>query len=318
MAVEHYIDIASSITKVVINNLWGDNTENYVWELQPDVNILVGTNGSGKSSILNLLSVIDGGNQKLISLFGMDTKVSIYVSDCLDEPFTISLNTEDAYLYGETEVIVVTTYPSNLPSRRLFDNHTYNIHLINFLDLDIPLKEGVEYAGQQVKKVVDIQLYELISKFYAYQSDIALRMVAIYRENGIDRDEKATILYANIALFEKLVNELFSETNKKIVLQKGFYFSKNDKKIEPIRLSSGEKHLLILFLTVLLQDKQNAILLLDEPEISLHYSWQEKLIEYLRELNPNCQLIIATHSGSIFIEGWADKVQHIENIKFPF
>jgi predicted ATP-dependent endonuclease of OLD family len=310
MGVEHYINTVSSITKVVINNLWGEATENYVWELQPDVNILVGTNGSGKSSFLNLINSLSVDNDgSYYRLFEEKTEVEIYLLDFPEKSFVLSYDS----LINNAEDIVARYHDFDAPLELPIS--ASNIQLLNFLDLDIPLKEGVEYAGQKVKKVVDIQLYELISKFYAYQSDIALRMVAIYRENGIDRDEKATILYANIALFEKLVNELFSETNKKIVLQKGFYFGKNDKKIEPIRLSSGEKHLLILFLTVLLQDKQNAILLLDEPEISLHYSWQEKLIEYLRELNPNCQLIIATHSGSIFIEGWADKVQHIQNLK---
>jgi predicted ATP-dependent endonuclease of OLD family len=309
MGVEHYINTVSSITKVVINNLWGDATENYVWELRPDVNILVGTNGSGKSSFLSLINSLSSFNDGSYDrLFSEKTKLEIYLLDFPQKPFILNcqlVEGADENGYYESEEIL----------REGLAVAAHNVQLIDFLDLDIPLKESVGYAGQKVKKVVDIQLYQLISKFYAYQSDIALRMVAIYRENGADRDEKATALYANIALFEKLLNELFSETNKKIVLQKGFYFSKNDKKIEPIRLSSGEKHLLILFLTVLLQDKQNAVLLLDEPEISLHYSWQQKLIEYLRELNPNCQLIIATHSGSIFIEGWADKVQHIQNLK---
>lgn len=309
MILAKLIRIVSPITKVIIDNLWGEDTENYVWELQPDVNILVGTNGSGKSSFLSLINSLSSFNDGSYNrLFSEKTSLAIYLFDFPQQPFTLEyqlVEGSDENGYFEDHIIV----PDGLGVS------AFNVQLLNFLDLDIPLKESVEYAGQKVKKVVDIQLYELISKFYAYQSDIALRMVAIYRENGTDRDEKATALYANIALFEKLVNELFSETNKKIVLQKGFYFSKNEKLIEPIRLSSGEKHLLILFLTVLLQDKQNAILLLDEPEISLHYSWQQKLIEYLRELNPNCQLIIATHSGSIFIEGWADKVQHIQKLK---
>jgi len=64
-----------------------------------------------------------------------------------------------------------------------------------------------------------------------------------------------------------------------------------------------------------LQEEQPFMLLLDEPEISLHLNWQFKLIETIQELNPNCQLIIATHSPAIFGEGWEDKVVDIEKLK---
>ncbi len=303
----------SYVKQINIQSLWGNDTENYVWVLQPDVNILVGINGSGKSSFLNIINCIDSYNDSKSddSIFRLGTTAEIGVWDSIEGEVWYVAYYDKMPNFRMTTSIATHIMLHNI---NVVKPH-YNIQFINLLDLDIPLKESVEYAGQKVKKVVDIQLYELISKFYSYQSHISIQMVTIYRENGVNKDEKATALYANIALFEKLVNELFSETNKKIVLQKGFYFSKNGKRIEPISLSSGEKHLLILFLTVLLQEQKNAILLLDEPEISLHYSWQQKLIEYLRELNPNCQLIIATHSGSIFIEGWADKVQHIQNLK---
>ena len=39
------------------------------------------------------------------------------------------------------------------------------------------------------------------------------------------------------------------------------------------KLSSGEKQLLIILLTVLLEDGQEYIMMMDEPEISLHISW---------------------------------------------
>jgi predicted ATPase len=85
-------------------------------------------------------------------------------------------------------------------------------------------------------------------------------------------------------------------------------------KIHRKDLSSGEKQLLILMLTVLCQDEQPSLLLLDEPELSLHLKWQYRLIEILRNLNPNCQLVIATHSPSIFNDGWRDKVFWMEDL----
>jgi len=92
-------------------------------------------------------------------------------------------------------------------------------------------------------------------------------------------------------------------------------YGKEEIKIE--NLSSGEKQLLIILLNILLLDKKPTIVLLDEPEITLHILWQRKLIESIFKLNPNIQLFIATHASSIFFNGYQDKIFHMEDISFP-
>lgn len=85
---------------------------------------------------------------------------------------------------------------------------------------------------------------------------------------------------------------------------------------EPIRLfdlSSGEKQLLIQLLEVLLQEGRPMIFFADEPELSLHVSWQEKLLPALRKLNSNSQIIVATHSPDIVSE-FRKNVINMENI----
>ena len=62
---------------------------------------------------------------------------------------------------------------------------------------------------------------------------------------------------------------------------------------------SGEKQLLILLSETLLQRERPYIFIADEPELSLHVLWQEKLIASLRALNPAAQIIAATHSPDI-------------------
>lgn len=64
-------------------------------------------------------------------------------------------------------------------------------------------------------------------------------------------------------------------------------------------LSSGEKQILILLTQALIFEGKPVIYVADEPELSLHVSWQEKLLSALRALNPQMQLIIATHSPDI-------------------
>ena len=53
---------------------------------------------------------------------------------------------------------------------------------------------------------------------------------------------------------------------------------------------------------------------MDEPEISLHIRWQREIIDRMRQINPFCQIIIATHSPSMFGTGWGDKVVYMEDI----
>jgi ABC-type glutathione transport system ATPase component len=62
-------------------------------------------------------------------------------------------------------------------------------------------------------------------------------------------------------------------------------------------LSSGEKQLFFICLATLRANGNS--LIIDEPELSMHVDWQKKLVASLRELNPEMQLIMATHSPEI-------------------
>ena len=55
-------------------------------------------------------------------------------------------------------------------------------------------------------------------------------------------------------------------------------------------------------------------MMMDEPEISLHISWQYELLNWILELNPNVQLVLTTHSPSIFSDGWGEKAIYMEDI----
>ena len=81
-----------------------------------------------------------------------------------------------------------------------------------------------------------------------------------------------------------------------------------------ILLSSGEKQMLVILLTVLVEDHQPYVLFMDEPEVSLHIEWQKRLIELIVELNPNVQIILTTHSPAVIMSGWLDKVTEVSDI----
>jgi len=72
-------------------------------------------------------------------------------------------------------------------------------------------------------------------------------------------------------------------------------------------LSSGEKQILILLTQALLRVDKPVVYIADEPELSLHVTWQEKLLESLVTLGGQIQVIVATHSPDI-VGKFQDKV----------
>jgi chemotaxis signal transduction protein len=84
--------------------------------------------------------------------------------------------------------------------------------------------------------------------------------------------------------------------------------------LQPYQLSAGEKQMLAILLTVLVEDNQSYVLFMDEPEISLHFEWQKQLISLVLKLNPNIQIIMTTHSPAVVMDGWTDRVTEVNDI----
>ena len=101
--------------------------------------------------------------------------------------------------------------------------------------------------------------------------------------------------------------ELSDETNT------GFVITNNNTEIEISELSSGEKQLIILLTETLLQKESETIFIADEPELSLHIEWQRKIIPSIRKLNPNAQIIVATHSPEI-VGKWKNNTINMKKI----
>ena len=115
--------------------------------------------------------------------------------------------------------------------------------------------------------------------------------------------------------FQDIVDDLFSETGKKIVrTENEIRFTQIGEMLVPYQLSSGEKQMLAILLTVLVEDDQPHVLFMDEPEVSLHIEWQKRLIDLCLELNPNVQIILTTHSPAVIMNGWTDAVTEVSDI----
>lgn len=116
--------------------------------------------------------------------------------------------------------------------------------------------------------------------------------------NGAVQAEKETLEPRDA--FVEILDEMFHR-KKAEVLPSGeiVFHSKSGKTLEITELSSGEKQLFIILGEALLQKDAEWTYIADEPELSLHVDWQEVLVDNLRALNPNSQVIFATHSPDI-------------------
>ena len=83
-------------------------------------------------------------------------------------------------------------------------------------------------------------------------------------------------------------------------------------------LSSGEKQIVTLFANLIFKVKRDnfTIFIVDEPELSLHLSWQNKLVETIRKINDNMQIVFATHSPEI-IGKYDEKVFELQKMYKP-
>jgi len=102
-----------------------------------------------------------------------------------------------------------------------------------------------------------------------------------------------------------LVNSFYTRKHLSYEIHKGFKIhTDDDKPIQPHMLSSGERHLLLLFCSTIQALDKPSIFMIDEPEISLNIKWQRRLLPALRECagqNP-VQYLFATHSFEILAQ----------------
>lgn len=95
--------------------------------------------------------------------------------------------------------------------------------------------------------------------------------------------------------------------SKSLVLSRGEgmrFVSESGQEIRPAQLSSGEQQMMVLAYEILFRAKPNTLVIVDEPELSLHVLWQDSLIDDLTNMGniAGLQFLMATHSPTILAE----------------
>lgn len=107
--------------------------------------------------------------------------------------------------------------------------------------------------------------------------------------------------------YHNIVNSFFKDSGKTIHFGTtgNIVVSTNDGQDIPITsLSSGESQILIMISHLIFNPgtRDASVIIIDEPELSLHVAWQELFVESLQKANPKLQIILATHAPSIILD----------------
>jgi len=145
-----------------------------------------------------------------------------------------------------------------------------------------------------------------------FRSLEALRKSRKIIEMSLDAETEITRIFSQINKFLSIARTFIEE--KQFDFEGGnLTVSTKQGGIELRDLSSGEKQLLILLTEALLQKETPCIFLADEPELSLHIEWQRMIIPAIMELNPNAQVIAATHSPEVASK-FSDSIFDMEDL----
>lgn len=221
--------------------------------------------------------------------------------------------------YEETRAIdVISDLPEQLKKEisKVYDEYS---RVSNKLDSSYPkrlfaTKDGLSSKSEYAERLKDLnEKFETLSKYnlvdisiidnkdYNEKYSTALK---IYFDDFSVKYQVFQELIAKLDLFTNIINNRLAFKKIKITRDDGFKivdFDCENKKLELSQLSSGEKQEIVLFYELIFNTKSELLLLIDEPEISLHITWQKKFMDDLLAVSEQTKIsaVVATHSPQI-------------------
>lgn len=176
---------------------------------------------------------------------------------------------------------------------------------------DDQLREKIDQLERERNQLISAGLLKKDedSNFQVKDSidDSTRKLLSVYIE---DVDKKLNVfndIYPKVELFKNIINKKYSFKSVTIDQSKGFIFTTQEGEVlSPTDLSSGEQHELVILYELLFKVKPNTLILIDEPEMSLHISWQQEFLKDLQEITKLSELdiLMATHSPDIINDRW--------------
>ncbi|MDO4810435.1 MAG: AAA family ATPase [Eubacteriales bacterium] len=171
------------------------------------------------------------------------------------------------------------------------------------IELEIKRKELID-TGLLEEEKDGIEIHQLVNAI----TENNRQTLSLYATDTEEKLDALSVLSSSINQFRKIIDQSF--INKKIVFNKdqGFYFvtTYSNTKIPPHKLSSGEQHELVMFYDLIFRTSDKTLILIDEPELSLHIKWQLSYVDELLDIIniTGFSAVLATHSPQIIHDKW--------------
>ena len=258
-----------------------------------DLVVLAGSNGSGKTRVLEsiLKYFQDNLNYKQNNI-----EVGIFYEE--KEKNCIS-NVRDFF----SELESFSYCEANNP---LHEKHIEIKNKLDILPKIIYVPTEINFQKMDVASTTLVQEYKFINVVNTnlikdIPSYIATKMISAMLKN---KNEKVGDVQKKV--FDE-INEIFEildiDVKAEDISQDGknmpIFENSSGDKFDINELSSGEKQLFLRTLAIKMLNPENSIILIDEPELSLHPKWQQRIVDVYKKIGKNNQIIIATHSPHI-------------------
>jgi predicted ATP-binding protein involved in virulence len=186
-------------------------------------------------------------------------------------------------------------------------------HLESGSELAVPDSElesrmlSLEEKRKRLREAGLLEKEEVPFQVPASVQHVTQQVLPLYVDDVANKMGVFDILLSKIELLKRIVNERFLFKSLSITKEKGFTFtSATGEPLVSTQLSSGEQHMLVLLSEMLFAVEPNSLILIDEPEISLHIAWQQSFLRDLKMITElaSFDVLISTHSPQIVNDRW--------------
>jgi len=341
------------------------------WNLE-DVNVLVGKNGSGKTSLFKIIKFAllelnnhdkDQQNHKLFNKFkkikvelnngkhviievtendeenkmidviktilshkniknslnkNMDKESMQLLEDLVkqkDEPISNNIS----HNKKSKEVLILSRSQLITEKQKNILEENVSIEFISTFDMLLLSREQHDKYSNQFYSELDVIISDEQNKLRENILSLKNQSTNEYKESIKQKKETVLSVIENnklsqINILKKELNLFFNPEGKSIEINdSGNLVFRKGKILRD--LSSGEKQLILILLKTLNNSLfKPCIIFMDEPEISLHVSWQKQLISSLKRIARQSQIIVVSHSPAVVIDSWMNKLVDIKDI----
>ncbi len=285
-----------------------------------DTIVFAGLNGSGKTTLIELIEQLINGTLLVDNLkFNTVLKIEVLISNRNKISSLSNINglhpTVSVRSFSETEDLISAEF-INSEFRPIDIKDTVNEftvlskilarsrRIVNKVGafIDSEFKGILIYASDKETstKTSEINIFRISFNSDRDESrENILKAVQNKVFENLDKtpqsifkkqEEDLQVIFKNLEISSKLIEI----TEKKLVFE-----SINGQKIDFDDLSSGEKMLYFLGFTLNQLNPQDTLIMIDQPEDSLHPTWQQQIVRFFQNIGSNNQVILATHSPQI-------------------